>query len=88
VLLITPRIVRTLQRPEAAAVEFAAGTEASTGAPRLGAVPLALPVIPVPRPERAPAEGDGAPTPAPAPSAAPGTGPAMVPFGGVQPAPQ
>ncbi|HJS37195.1 MAG TPA: secretin and TonB N-terminal domain-containing protein, partial [Burkholderiales bacterium] len=32
VLLITPRIMRTLVRPEATAVEFSAGTEASTGA--------------------------------------------------------
>src|SRR5205814_8533631 len=35
VLLITPRLARTLARPDAASVEFAAGTEASTGAPRL-----------------------------------------------------
>src|SRR5438477_3169120 len=36
VLLITPRLVRTLARPDASSVEFAAGTDASTGAPRLG----------------------------------------------------
>ncbi|HEX2200294.1 MAG TPA: secretin N-terminal domain-containing protein, partial [Burkholderiales bacterium] len=33
VLLITPRLLRTLARPDAGSVEFAAGTEASTGTP-------------------------------------------------------
>src|SRR5207302_11157446 len=36
VLLVTPRIQRTLARPDASSVEFAAGTEAQTGIPRLG----------------------------------------------------
>jgi len=88
VLLITPRIMRTLARPEAGSVEFAAGTEASTGTPRLGAAPPTIPLIPAPTP---PEEGAAPayPTPAPpvAPSA-PGSPPAMVPFGGVKPAPQ
>jgi general secretion pathway protein D len=44
VLLITPRLVRTLTRPEAGSIEFAAGTEASTGAP---AAPVAAPPPPV-----------------------------------------
>jgi len=89
VLLITPRIVRTLQRPEAAAVEFAAGTEASTGTPRLGAAPLSLPVVSPLPPEGAPQADIPQPpivTP-PATPAAPGSPPAMVPFGGVQPSP-
>jgi general secretion pathway protein D len=71
VLLITPRLVRTLARPDARKAEFAAGTEASAGAPA-GAVPFALPPQP-PQP----------PSPAkPAPSGAD-----QVPFGGVKPPP-
>jgi general secretion pathway protein D len=31
VLLITPRLARTLARPSAGAIEFAAGTDASAG---------------------------------------------------------
>ena len=50
VLLITPRLMRTLARPDAGSVEFAAGTEASTGTPRLGAAPLTIPSIPPPPP--------------------------------------
>jgi general secretion pathway protein D len=81
VLLITPRLLRTLARPDAAAVEFAAGTEASSGAPRAGFAapfpdapsPAALDIPQLPR--------QTAPVPdAPAPG-----GPAMVPFGGVAP---
>jgi general secretion pathway protein D len=89
VLLITPRIVRTLQRPEAAAVEFAAGTEASTGTPRLGAAPPSLPLVSPLPPEGAPQADIPQPpiaTP-PATPAAPGSPPAMVPFGGVQTTP-
>lgn len=74
VLLITPRIVRTLTRPDARSIEFAAGTEASTGA-----APVAVPSPPVVRPVK--------PPPPPKPAAAP-PGPEMVPFGGVQPGPQ
>lgn len=93
VLLITPRIVRTLARPEAAAVEFAAGTEASTGTPRLGAAPPSLPVIPAPQPSiTVPSQGSVPPVvptvpTAPAPAAPTTTAPLTVPFGGVQPAP-
>src|SRR5581483_6630925 len=50
VLLITPRLARTLARPDAASVEFAAGTEASTGAPRLGAAPPIIPGLTPPQP--------------------------------------
>jgi general secretion pathway protein D len=89
VLLITPRLARTLARPDAASVEFAAGTEAATGTPRLGAAPLIVP--PIPQPPIPGAGEDAAPIASPAPPAtpaAPGTPPAMVPFGGVKPAPQ
>jgi general secretion pathway protein D len=91
VLLITPRLVRTLARPDAASVEFAAGTEASTGTPRLGAAPPIIPgIAPAPQPPitggAAPTESTGEPPLVePAKPAAP---PAMVPFGGVKPSPQ
>ena len=49
VLLITPRLVRTLPRPDARTLEFAAGTEASTGAGVAGVVPSLTPPSP-PRP--------------------------------------
>ena len=83
VLLITPRLVRTLARPEAGAVEFAAGTEASTGTPRLGAAPLSIP--PVPQVPIVPQSGE--PAAPPPPSGAPATPglPLIVPFGGVKP---
>jgi general secretion pathway protein D len=70
VLLITPRLVRTLARPDARSMEFAAGTEASTGSPA-GAVPLVLPPQPQP--------------PAPAKPPPPPAGAEQVPFGGVKP---
>jgi general secretion pathway protein D len=93
VLLITPRLARTLARPDAASVEFAAGTEASTGTPRLGAAPLIPGGAPVPQP---PISGGAAPTESPGTPgegelvqpAKPAAPPAMVPFGGVKPAPQ
>lgn len=94
VLLITPRIVRSLARPEAASVEFAAGTEASTGTPRLGAAPPSLPVIPAPQPSVTLPDESGAPSVAPtvptspAPSAPTTGAPLTVPFGGIKPAPQ
>ena len=69
VLLITPRLVRTLARPGAGAVEFAAGTEASAGAAQAASPPV---VVQVPVPV------------APAQPAAP-VSPPMVPFGGVKP---
>ena len=74
VLLITPRLMRTLARPDAASVEFAAGTEASTGA-RPG------PITPIVLPVQQPAAEEGTKPAAPAaPAALP-----MVPFGGVRP---
>jgi general secretion pathway protein D len=41
ILLITPRLVRTVNRPEARAMEFSAGTETSAGAPGGGVTPFA-----------------------------------------------
>jgi len=75
VLLITPRLMRTLARPDAHTVEFAAGTEASSSGGPLGAVSVPPSFTPTP------------PQPSPAPSAAPSPpGGTIVPFGGVQPA--
>jgi len=92
VLLITPRLVRTLARPDAGSVEFAAGTEASTGTPRLGAAPLLIPPVqapqvPAPKPPAAAAPPDEPPAAVPVPQPAP-TSPLIVPFGGVKPQPQ
>jgi len=94
VLLITPRLARTLARPDAASVEFAAGTEASTGTPRLGAAPPIIPGV-APQP---PITGGAAATESPGTRgedepplvqpAKPAASPAMVPFGGVKPSPQ
>jgi len=81
VLLITPRLMRTLARPDARTVEFAAGTEASASGGPLGVVPGQPSFAPPP------AAAPATPGPALPPSAAPGAPPggAMVPFGGVQP---
>jgi general secretion pathway protein D len=83
VLLITPRLVRTLARPDARQAEFAAGTEASTGSPA-GIAPL--PSIPFPTsppagtPPQPPLQQQPPQTPKPPPSGA-----EQVPFGGVRP---
>ena len=69
-------------------MEFAAGTESSTGTPRLGAAPPIIPSVPsgpLPSAEEQPAIVAPA---APATPAAPGAGPQMVPFGGIKPSPQ
>ena len=87
VLLITPHLVRTLARPEARAVEFPAGTEASAGAGSFG---TAAPPPPQPSPQARPAPAAPVPQPA-SPPVSPGQvpqAPLMVPFGGVKPAPQ
>jgi general secretion pathway protein D len=77
VLLITPRLVRTLARPEVRGVEFAAGTEASGGAGTFGGgappPPPQQQTQPAPQPEKPPAASGGQPQ-----------GNTMVPFGGVQ----
>jgi len=87
VLLITPRLVRTLARPPARTLEFAAGTEA--GSSPSGSSPQAEPPPP---PIPAPAAAQpAAPSPSqPAfPSGTPGQpGAAMQPFGGVQTVPR
>jgi general secretion pathway protein D len=80
VLLITPRLVRTLARPEVRAVEFAAGTDASGGAGTFG---TAAP--PPPQPQTPPAPQptpQSTPQPQQQPAQPPGN--TMVPFGGVQ----
>ncbi len=84
VLLITPRVLRTLGRPDPSAMEFPAGTEAATtGAATV--VPFVFPRPPEaaePLPQ-APAAKPAAPGQPEAPA-----GPVLVPFGGVKPAPQ
>ncbi|MDH4323279.1 MAG: hypothetical protein OEW90_03985 [Betaproteobacteria bacterium] len=77
VLLITPRLVRTLARPAGGALEFAAGTEASSGA-RPGAAPIV--VAPPQAQPLEPIEPVAEPAAKPAPQPAP-----LVPFGGVKP---
>jgi general secretion pathway protein D len=89
VLLITPRLMRSLARPEAGSVEFAAGTEAATGTPRLGAVAPFVPPPPEPGAPQPPVqppspESSGVPVVPPQPPATP----QLVPFGGVKPTPQ
>src|SRR3954463_543697 len=85
-LLITPHLARALVRPDASSVEFAAGTEASTGGPRLGGAPLA-PIQA--EPQGATPETSGAPViPQQQQQQQPPTGGTLVPFGGVKPAPQ
>ena len=87
VLLITPRLVRTLARPEARALEFSAGTEASTGA--VGGAPPFSPLA-APPPESVPTPPAPPVTPPLSqPPSAPGQPqpgqPPMVPFGGARP---
>jgi general secretion pathway protein D len=86
VLLITPRLVRTLVRPDARTVEFAAGTEASTGGGPLGGVSGSVqqPFVPIsPQPVApAPVQQFAPPAAAPYPTQPGGT---LVPFGGMQP---
>jgi general secretion pathway protein D len=77
VLLITPRLVRTLVRPDGGSVEFAAGTEASSGA-RPGAAPVVIAPQVQPQPPDQPVEPDAKPAAQPA-------APTLVPFGGIKP---
>jgi general secretion pathway protein D len=77
VLLITPRLMRTIVRPDARTTEFAAGTEASSSGGPLGAAssPSSFaPLQPAP-PASVPLQSQ--------PGAAPPGG-TIVPFGGVQ----
>jgi len=87
VLLITPRLVRTLARPQAHAVEFAAGTETSSGAAPLATTLPTAPAEaqPAAPPQQTPESPGTAPAPAPAPATRPAPPPdSMVPFGGVR----
>jgi general secretion pathway protein D len=52
VLLITPRVVRNLPRPDASVVEYASGTGARVGGETLQITPVA-PAVPRPQPVRA-----------------------------------
>jgi general secretion pathway protein D len=81
VLLITPRVLRTLARPDARAIEFAAGTESSTGARPGPIAPLSIPQVITPPQAAQPSEE--APPPGAAPAAP--VPQQMVPFGGVRP---
>jgi general secretion pathway protein D len=80
ILLITPRLLRTMQRADARTVEFAAGTEASSSGGPLGGV--STPVFVAPSPPQPP-QGS-APVYVPV-NPVPTTGGTLVPFGGVQP---
>ena len=73
VLLITPRLVRSLARPEVRTAEFAAGTEVSAGSPGGG---VSLPPIPFPS---TPAQPQVVEPPKPP------AGADQIPFGGVRP---
>jgi general secretion pathway protein D len=76
VLLLTPHIVRSIERPGPRITEFSAGTESSVDGPAVigtGPAPMIIEQMPAPAPQRP------APAPAPAPQ-----GNTMVPFGGVQ----
>jgi general secretion pathway protein D len=77
VLLITPRLVRTLARPEVRAIEFAAGTEASGGAGVFGTG------APPPPPQSQPQQQQQQQQQQPPQQQQP-QGNTMVPFGGVQ----
>ena len=76
VLLITPRLIRTIVRPDARTVEFAAGTEASSSGGPLGAASSPSSFAPITTQPAASAVPPGAATP---------PGGTIVPFGGVQP---
>ena len=99
VLLITPRLVRTLARPDARTAEFPAGTEGTASAGSAGVPSYTPPPPPAPI---QPAPGTAGPSPSgqygqPSQSGQPGAeqsgqpqpvappGLPMLPFGGVQP---
>ena len=89
VLLITPRLIRNLVRPDASVIEFAAGTEASASGGPLGGVSGSVPqpFVPAPAAFTPPAQPvqPAAPIASPGGTAigAPGGAP-IVPFGGVE----
>ena len=77
VLLITPRLMRTIVRPDARTAEFAAGTEASSSGGPLGAASSPSSFAPIPT-------QPGPPLSPPLPGTATPPGGTIVPFGGVQ----
>jgi len=87
VLLITPRLVRAMDRPSNSVMEFAAGTDAAGG----GVVGGPAPFVPQPKPAFKP-KPEAQPPLVPGIAPQPGIAPPkpqvvpMVPFGGVQPA--
>ncbi|HSD54081.1 MAG TPA: secretin N-terminal domain-containing protein [Burkholderiales bacterium] len=72
VLLITPRVVRTLARPEGTPAEFAAGTDANPGAPALQLRPTAAQSLSLAPGAGAAAAAPAAPAPPQVARAAPG----------------
>lgn len=86
VLLMTPRLVRTIVRPGVNAVEFAAGTEASTGSPAGGVASSPTQTFAQPpQPPSSVAPALSSPSGAPQPNTPQPPAPDMVPFGGVKP---
>ncbi len=85
-LLITPRLVRTLERPDARMVEFSAGTEASAGGGPLGGPSFPAPLSgPIPGTQAQPSPAAPALPFAPSAPGQPLPGGTQVPFGGVEP---
>jgi general secretion pathway protein D len=82
ILLITPRLVRTLARPGVNAVEFAAGTESATGF----SAGVPAPIAPQPPQQVIPPQSIPQYVPQPTIPGAPTL--EMVPFGGPKPAAQ
>src|SRR5262249_2092949 len=78
VLLITPRLLRTMQRADSRTVEFAAGTEASSSGGPLGGASAPSFIPPQPAQPPVPAYVPSNPVPT--------QGGTLVPFGGMQPA--
>jgi general secretion pathway protein D len=84
VLLMTPRLMRTIARPGVNAVEFAAGTEASSGLPA-GNVMSSPQPFPQPPPQQQAPPPVAPPPPSPPSGTPQPPAPDMVPFGGVKP---
>jgi general secretion pathway protein D len=83
VLLMTPRVVRNIERPSARVEHFSSGTDAEVGGAGVALPPIqsgALPPTPTPPSQPTP--------PAPVPSQTPQAVPALPPAAGPQPKPQ
>jgi general secretion pathway protein D len=78
VLLITPRILRNVERPELADVEFFAGTDSVTSDQPLRLRPATVPAVPEPQEVAQPAVDETPPPAAPSPVPPPAA-PAPVP---------